>query len=175
MDLNEKLQWEALPVDVQNAFQTRISKPEKVLLEPGMVIYKLNDFNTLHPVGNKAISPWWSPYQEYRHDSGFENRVKIAEASGVSIQEWIRLTSAIKENWNSLKYLLVVELKVPVYGFFSGFSSMPRLDVKQQSKRLDFERASSISQSLPGGSTQFYIPNLDADMVNIVRFEELKN
>jgi hypothetical protein len=159
MDLNEKLQWEALPVDVQNAFQTRISKPEKVLLEPGMVIYKLNDFNTLHPVGNKAISPWWSPYQEY----------------SVSIQEWIRLTSAIKENWNSLKYLLVVELKVPVYGFFSGFSSMPRLDVKQQSKRLDFERASSISQSLPGGSTQFYIPNLDADMVNIVRFEELKN
>lgn len=56
----------------------------------------------------------------------------LAQQNGVSLREWGRLTSAVKEEWNSLAYLLTIELAEPKGG----------------------------SQGLPGGGTQFYIPNL---------------
>ena len=86
--------------------------------------------------------------------------MSIAEKNGVSFREWGRLTSVIKENWSSLDWLLTIELKVPVYAWFGGFKGMSRIDAGEQSRRNAAIEAKGGSRNLPGGGTQFYIPNL---------------
>ena len=120
MSLNVHVNWPQLPEFVRNAFQTKFGMPTKDLLAPGTVLYKFNDFQTLHGPGNNNLSPWWSPYLPYKHDAGWEQKMRIAVANGISVREWGRLTSAVKENWNSLQYLLVITLNEPVYGFLVG-------------------------------------------------------
>ena len=48
MSLNVHVNWQELPEFVRNAFQTKFGMPTKDLLEPGTVLYKFNDFQTLH-------------------------------------------------------------------------------------------------------------------------------
>jgi hypothetical protein len=91
-------------------------------------------------------------------------RRKTAETIGVTVREWGRLTSAVKENWNSLRYLLVITLAEDVYGFFGGFASMGRIDPGSTSK-VKAGEGRGAGGRLPGGGTQFYIPNLTADHV----------
>jgi hypothetical protein len=147
--------------------------PTRDRLDPGDVLYKFNDFPTLHAPGNPALSPWWSPYDPYKHDGGWEQRAKLAKANGVSVREWGRLTSAIKENWNSLSYLLIITLRVAVYGWFGGFKQMARIDSGAGSLMAAGE-AKGRSKNLPGGGNQFYIPNLTADHVSKWKVEDLR-
>lgn len=170
--LNESVAWMDLPDFVRAAFQTKFGTPTKDLLQAGTVLYKFNDFQTLHGPSNTNLSPWWSPYHAYKHDAGWEQKAKIAKANGVSVREWGRLTSAVKENWNSLNYLLVITLKVAAYGFFGGFSSMLRIDAGAASK-VGAGEGRGGSKSLPGGATQIYIPSLTADHVSRWRVEDL--
>jgi hypothetical protein len=172
MILNQDVQFGGLPPYVQAAFQTKISTPTKDLIPMGMRLYKFNDFMTLHGPDNNNLSPWWSPYEPYKHDAGWEQKVKIARANGISVREWGRLTSAVKENWNSLSFLLEITLKVPVFGFFGGFAQMERIDAGTKSK-MGIGEGKGQSKSLPGGATQFYIPNLTADHVTTWRVTPL--
>jgi hypothetical protein len=174
MELNTDVAWSDLPDFVRGAFQTKFGMPQKVLLPAGMILYKFNDFMTLHGPTSNALSPWWSPYDSYRHDAGWEQKARIAKANGVSVREWGRLTSAVKENWNSLRYLLVITLKEPVHCFFGGFSQMARIDPGAASKVAGGEQRGA-SKNLPGGATQFYIPNLTADHVSGWRIEDLSH
>jgi hypothetical protein len=164
MILNQNETFGGLPIFVQQAFQTKISTPTKDFLPAGIKLYKFNDFSTLHGPSNNNLSPWWSPYNEYKHDAGWHQKIKMAKANGISVREWGRLTSAVKENWNSLSFLLEITLKVPVYGFFGGFAQMQRIDAGSSSKMAAGEKKGG-SKNLPGGATQFYIPNLTADHV----------
>lgn len=172
MELNSNVDWKDLPDFVRSAFQTKFGMPTKDKLDAGTVLYKFNDFQSLHGPSNNSLSPWWSPYDGYKHDAGWEQKKRIAQANGVSVREWGRLTSAVKENWNSLNYLLVIILKVPVYGFFGGFTQMVRVDPGAASKMKPGE-LKGASKNLPGGATQFYIPNLTADHVSTWRIEDL--
>ena len=119
---------------VADAFKLKYA--EKVLLTVGTKLYKFNDFSSPTPPGSKILSPWWSPYDDYRHDAGWEERKKLAKLLGVSIRELGRVTSAVKENWNSLQYLLIITLSQAVYAFFGDFAQMPRQDAGTVSKRV---------------------------------------
>ncbi|PML16963.1 hypothetical protein BCT76_04405 [Vibrio tasmaniensis] len=44
--------------------------------------------------------------------------------------------------------------------WFGGFKGMDRIDAGSQSKRNTALEMRGNSQGLPGGATQFYIPNL---------------
>ena len=68
------------------------------------------------------------------------------------------------EDWNSLAYIFELELKVPVYGWFGGFKGMLRSGGGASKRDKIIEKAGS-SRGLPGGATQFYIPNLTLGMV----------
>ncbi len=172
MPLNENLTWSevgAIKTDsgtVSQAFQLAFGDPTKELLRPGTSLYKFNSGEFLVrrdqlPLRDESLlSPWWSPTHAFKHDAGLVQRQKIADANGVSFREWGRLTSVIKENWSSLDFLLTIVLKVEVYGWFGGFKSMARLDQGQTSWRDATKEARGRSASLPGGGTQFYIPNL---------------
>jgi hypothetical protein len=173
MALNENETWMGQPQFVRDAFQTKFAMPTKDLLREGMILYKFNDFKSLHAPGDPRLSAWWSPYLIYKHDAGWDQKEKMAKANGISVREWGRLTSAVKENWNSLSYLLIITLKVPVYGFFGGFAKMARIDAGATSKVVAGEGRGS--KNLPGGATQFYIPNLTADHVSKWHVEDLFN
>ncbi|QDT14420.1 hypothetical protein [Alienimonas californiensis] len=183
MALNEELSWTDVGAistggggHVRDAFQTAFGDPTKELLPAGMSIYKFNAFSSLAPppvTDDSPLSPWWSPTQPFKHDAGYAQRLSIAEANGVSMREWGRLTSCIKENWSSLDFLLTVELKVPVYAWFGGFKGMARLDPGETSRRNAKLEARGRSTGLPGGGTQFYIPNLTVGHVRNPSFEPL--
>ncbi|MCA9011802.1 MAG: hypothetical protein KDB01_18740 [Planctomycetaceae bacterium] len=174
MNLNQNVSWMDLPEFVRSAFQTKFTMPTKDILQSGTVLYKFNDFPTLHGPSNSNLSPWWSPYAPYKHDAGWEQKLRMAKSNGVSVREWGRLTSAVKENWNSLNYLLVITLGVPAYGFFGGFAQMERIDPGTTSKMGGGERKGG-SKNLPGGATQLYIPNLTADHVSSWKVQDLSN
>ena len=58
-----------------------------------------------------------------------------AQAIADSFRQWgallevARLTSVVKENWNSLRYIVAIELVQPIFAFFGGFGSLPRIDM----------------------------------------------
>ena len=172
MPLNEELSWTevgALPTGsgcVRDAFQLAFGDPTKELLPSGMSLYKFNGTCTLHGASATEVtdatglSPWWSSTYAFKHDAGLAQRMSIAEQNGVSFREWGRLTSVIKENWSSLAWLLTIELKVAVYAWFGGFKGLSRIDGDQDSLRDAAKEATGGSANLPGGGTQFYIPNL---------------
>lgn len=172
MPLNEEINWDSLEDHERDAFQTKISKPEKVKIEAGTTLYKFNGYKALTAPGKNTLSPWWSPYHAYRHDAGYLQKLQIAKANGVSIREWGRVTSAIKENWNSLNYLLVIILNIEVYGFFGGHRQMERKDAGKPSRALSGEMRGA-GKNLPGGANQFFIPNLTTEHVNNWRVEDL--
>lgn len=171
MALNEELSWAevgAIVTDprsggkVADAFQLMFGEPTKDLLPAGMRVYKFNSYPSISPSdpppADFAMSPWWTSVKPYKHDGGLVQKLKMAELNGVSAREWGRLTSVIKEGWNSLEYILEIQLANPVYGWFGGFKGMAR-GGGAGSKR-DAAIEASGSTKLPGGGTQFYIPNL---------------
>lgn len=177
MPINENLSWGEVGAistggdnHVRDAFKGGMA--EKVLLPAGFELYKFNEYNTLAPPGAPMISPWWSPYDPYKHDGGWVQRKKLASHLGVSTREFGRVTSAVKENWNSLSYLLVIVLGHATYAYFGGFAQMARIDAGQSSKRKGGE-ARGGTKNLPGGGTQFYIPNLTPQDVSSWRVESL--
>lgn len=186
MPLNENLSWGEVGAiktgaggSVRDAFKSKHA--EKVPLLPGTKLYKFNDFNSPTRPGSKELSPWWSPYDDYRHDGGWEQRKKLAALLGVSIRELGRVTSAVKENWNSLQYLLVITLSAHVYAFFGGFAQMPRIDQGAASKVVAasagggsfIAEGRGATANLPGGGTQFYIPNLTTGEISTWYVESL--
>ena len=144
-----------------------------MLLAPTFKLYKFNEYKTLTAPDSKSVSPWWSPYDAYEWDAGWEERKKLAAQLKVSLRELGRVTSAIKENWNSLEYVLVVTLQQDAYGYFGGFAQMCRIDEGKDSKRNPDIEAKGGTKNLPGGGTQFYIPNLTSDDVTLVSVELL--
>jgi hypothetical protein len=178
MVINEKTTWEEVGSTstggngrVRDAFKNGTAK--KVLLAPTFKLYKFNEHRTLTAPDSKSVSPWWSPYEAYEWDAGWNERKKLAAHLHVNIRELGRVTSAIKENWNSLSYVLVIEVKPAVYGYFGGFAQMTRIDAEQASKRDANIEAKGSTKNLPGGGTQFYIPNLSTDDVTLVNVELL--
>ena len=176
MALNEAMSWaevgkivtdKSTGATVADAFQLMFGEPTKDLLPAGMRIYKFNSECSVVPArfgGDAALSPdspmspWWTASLPYKHDGGLVQKLKIAEANGVSAREWGRLTSVIKEDWNSLSFILEIELAEPVYGWFGGFKGMKRSGGGASMR--DSSKEKSGGGSLPGGGTQFYIPNM---------------
>jgi len=168
--LNEQLDWAQVGrivtdastgATVADAFQLSFGEPTKDLISPGTRIYKFNGFPTPAQTQNddEPISPWWSPTGPYKHDGGLAQKIKVAKANGVSTREWGRLTSVVKEDWNSLAFIFEMELRVPVFGWFGGFKGMDRSGGGTTRRDATVE-AAGPSAGLPGGATQFYIPNL---------------
>jgi hypothetical protein len=177
LPINENLSWAEVgatktgaDTHVRDAFKG--GSADKVLLPAGFELYKFNEYNSLAPPGATSISPWWSPYEPYKHDGGWDQRKKLAAHLGVSIREFGRVTSAIKENWNSPSYLMIIALGHATYAYFGGFAQMARIDAGQASKRKAGE-ARGATKNLPGGGTQFYIPNLTPQDVSSWRCQPL--
>ena len=180
MALNQELEWAqvgAISTDsgtVKEAF--RSGHAEKTLLKRSTVLYKFNNNESLTGYQGK-ISEWWQPYQPLFHDAGWLQKLEMAKHFGISVREWGRVTSAVKENWNSLEHLLVITLDTDVYGWFGGYTKMVRIDPGEKSKRnlhsSGEDRGSGAN--LPGGGTQLYVPNLKLNHIANWHTESLKD
>lgn len=175
--------------------------PERVLIPAGTRLYKFNTTrdlfipNSAESRNEKPISAWWSPYHAYRHDPGWLQKRAMAQHFKVSIREYGRNTSAIKEDWNTLSWLGMITLKVSAWALFGGFAAMDRRTghadnlLKQASK--PYAKASYLdaikeaggnrlekkgtTNRLPGGGSQFYIPNLYLSHIENYKVEPMVN
>lgn len=180
MALNQELEWAQVGAistgsgTVKDAFLS--GHAEKTLLERGTVLYKFNNDESLTGYQGK-ISEWWQPYQPLFHDAGWLQKLEMAKHFKISVREWGRVTSAVKENWNSLEHLLVITLDQDVYGWFGGYTQMARLDTGKDSKRnLNASgEGRGAGANLPGGGTQLFIPNLQPSYIANWRTESLKD
>lgn len=143
---------------IREAFKNGTAK--KVQLTTKIKLYKFNNDDKLSVSKTGKVSPWWSPYNAYEWDAGWEERKKLAAHLKVNIRELGRVTSAVKENWSSLSHILVINLIAGAYGYFGGFAQMCRIDQEMASKRDPKIEAKGDTKNLPGGGTQFYIPHL---------------
>jgi hypothetical protein len=104
------------------------------------------------------MSQSWTASLPFKHDGGLVQKLKMAEENGVSEREWGRLTSAVKEDWNSLAFLLEIKSAEPVYGWFGGFKGIGRKGAGASQSGSAVEKLGKGNRS--GGGTQPYIPNL---------------
>ncbi len=178
--LNINLTWEEIrnigigQATIEDFFNTSFGAPQKVLLPKGFKLYKLSDriidYNSL--TIETFISPWWTPYDAFLDHPGYLSNMSIANANGISLREWVRLTCAVQENWSSLRYLQIVTLEKPVYAWYGSTKGVPRISTDSLSKRDSKAEKSGFTKRLPGGSKQLYIPNLTPDYITSCEHKE---
>jgi len=178
---------------VRNAFL----EPQMVCLPAKTKLYKFNTYAGLLPDSRGHVTGWWSPYDAYDVDPGWNIKRNMARTLGVSIREWGRVTSAITEGWNSAEYLVVITLKVHIWAAYGRFKHQPRGEVhSQDSKRIthatvgkaQFEPGKGETAlpyrhirpegrgrtlNLPGGGRQFFVPNLKPEYYTGLRSQSL--
>jgi hypothetical protein len=162
--LNDLDVWAKQPAYVKQAFKRGVGS--KVKLDEGMRLCKLGHFPTLAPPDTTKLSEWWSPFDAYMYDPGFDFRYLMAARLSVSIRELSRVVVAVKENWNSLSYLLVISLNQPVYAFFGGVAGQVRIDPGAGTKLKEGEERGR--GGLAGNGVQFYIPGLTLDHASLI-------
>jgi len=155
---------------ILDCFQTIFGDPTKDTLDKGTQLFKFNNFPSIsqyvHP--DTRISEWWMPCAPYKHDAGLAQKIQMAKDMKVSLHEWGRITSAIKEDWNSMEYILTIELSDPVVAWFGGYKAMDRKGLCMKSKLIPEHEQRGIGNKLPGGGTQFFIPGIQLKNVRVV-------
>ena len=161
-------------------------------ISAGSRLYKFNGFSAFPRPGagpNEAVSPWWSPYGEFEiqgmgRDTGYGAKVKTAREKGVSLREWARHTSAVKEDWNTLQWVVFIKLRTTIIGYWGGIEAQDRSHLNRQPnedlraffRRCGMEENSgyfSGSTNLPGGVSQFYIPGLTPEHFQVISIQDL--
>ena len=165
MYLNDENTWEEV-----GSYDPKTNKPSKTgayirdcfkngtaqkrLLDTSLKLYKFSDGDKLTRPDSNEVSPWWSPYDAWEWDAGWEERKKLAAQLKVNTRELGRVTSAIKENWSSLSHVLVIHLNNGAYGYFGGFAQMCRIDEGKDSKREPNIEGNGDTKNLPGGGSR---------------------
>jgi hypothetical protein len=157
MVLNENLRFDSVDPTVKRAF---LRVPERVLLATGVELYKWTDLEWTDPKYDSymgTITPWWSFVKSTRLPSGaVADGYRVSEERagriGRTHREFARARAAISGEFsNALTNLLVVQLRVPAWGFVGQASGQP--EFVRWRKELSHVL-------LIGGAWQVYVPNL---------------
>jgi hypothetical protein len=155
MILNETLEFSSAPQTVKKAF---LGMPDKLLLRPGRKLFKWTEFPL---VGDHGVTPWWLFAAPTRLPSGavadgFRRSEDLAHRLGVSHSSYQKVRSAVSGKFrNSMRYLLLVEITAPVWGFAGKASGQLEFSDEQE-----FNDPSLKKVYLLGGSVQLWVPNL---------------
>ena len=172
--INQNLSWLEVGAMVVGGRPVRDAflDARMVRLPVGTKLYKFNTYSSLQAdekTGN--VTPWWSPYNAYDVDPGWQVKLSMARNLNLSIRELGRVTSAITETWNSLEYCVTIMLKVDMYVAYGRFKQQARHGVRTVEPK-SIKRApeghvgyfqperQGKTANLPGGGRQFFIPNL---------------
>jgi hypothetical protein len=162
MILNQDVDFADAAQEVKTAF---LRHPEKMRLNAGTHLYKFTD-RPLVP--GRPVTPWWFPVEQVRLPSGaiaegFRTSEERARRIHRSHREYARARAAISERFgNSMTNLLIVALKVPVWGFAGIAGGQPQFPEEQ----VDAQNVILI-----GGAHQLWIPGLgysDVRQVSVI-------
>ena len=172
--INQNLSWLEVGAMIVHGRPVRAAflDARMVRLPAGTKLYKFNTDPTLYAdkkTGN--VTPWWSPYNAYDVDPGWQFKLSMARNLNVSIRELGRVTSAIPEKWNNLKYRVTITLKVDMFVAYGRFKQQARHEARtvgpEPIKHAPKSHIGSFqpegqgkTANLPGGGRQFFIPNL---------------
>ncbi|MBS0395729.1 MAG: hypothetical protein JSR54_13995 [Proteobacteria bacterium] len=134
-------------------------RPRLALLRAGTRLYRFNDLPHMVPGRDGFLSGWWSPTDPYAQDPGLAQRKHMARHFRVSLREYGRLTSAINECWGSLAWIIHAQLQRDVEAAFGEFASQTRVGAGDSKRDMAVEHRGAPAR-LPGGGTQFYLPQL---------------
>jgi hypothetical protein len=149
MPINEKLAFSDATTDAKEAF---LGIPDKVFLPPATKLYKWTDYEL---VGPKGITPWWCYVKRTTLPGGlvaegFRDSETAARRIGSNHRTYQQIRTAVSERFdNNLNNLLLIELKIGVWGFAGRASGQP-----------EFKNPSLANVYLIGGKCQLWIPNL---------------
>ena len=159
--LNAGLNWEQLEQSDRDAFR---GIGQKVILRAGFRLYK---FTAADIESRFGVTPWWSPLGSYLWDAGLESRLKLARHLGETPEDFTRVVAAVRTNWNALTHILTAILLKDVYGFWGQIGWQPKFGDQTLEHMRSFDKVleeltgrSPQRIGLPGGGSQFFIPNL---------------
>lgn len=130
--------------------------PEKILLPRGKRLFKLS---TYHPInsrrGGEVTEYWADQYASLKGDWGWDGLQRMVNHLNVSEKELVRLSSAIKLEWNDLDWVWFVELKEDVYGWHGHTANQ--------------HKTGDRGVRLTGMNMQYLIPNLAGWHISVLR------
>lgn len=136
-EINADTSLNDLPAYVRKSFRGSI---KKIRLKPGMKIYVLSKRRQIGEGQVEAINPWWSMYDRYKRDTGYEGRTNIAGNSGNKLLQLLKDTAAYDGKKAGGRYAVVARVRIPMWGFYG---------IIRRKGTISKERA-----------YQLYIPNL---------------
>lgn len=145
--LNWDVQFQNQHPQILRAFLGK--QVEKKLLKPRHQLYRFHSHSQLTP----PINAWWSSVEPINPlDCGLNQLIVRANRLQAEANHFARTQNAVSWNWgNSMKYLITVELRIPVYAFVGRASH----------QLVDQTAIGSQNVFFIGGGVQLWIPNLE--------------
>jgi hypothetical protein len=167
--LNAGLKWEELDRRDQDGFR---GLGEKIKLPIGYRLYKFTEARyDMKPTGR--VTPWWSPFDRFRFDTGLQARLQAARHEAVDPAAKTRAVAAVRKNWNQLTHILTARLLKEVYCFWGECGWQPfeggadietyrRFDavMKELARGAPHQTIDHKVHGFMGGASQFLIPGL---------------
>jgi hypothetical protein len=136
----------------QWALDTFKGTPTKVLLPRGKTLFKLSKYHPINTSAGGTITQFWSDWESTSEgDWGWDGLQKMSSHFNVSEKELVRVTAAVKYEWNELTYAWKIALNEPVYGWHGPARSQLRTGTVDKTGH---------DPRFPGMNMQYYIPNL---------------
>jgi len=137
------------------ALDTFKGTPLKVLLSRGKTLFKLSTYHPINTSSGGSITGFWSDCESTsKGDWGWEGLQKMSRHFKVSERELVRVTAAIKLEWNELTYAWKIVLNEPVYGWHGAAKSQ--------------YRTGDSGRKYTGMNMQYYIPNLSGWHITVL-------
>ncbi len=152
--LNQDIHFDQLPDSVRHAFSGSVGA--KVLLTAGTLLFRFS--------GHANISSWWS------EASQLSNLLLSAKASGQSLFQYIRNTTAVLRQWDSgMNNLIVGKLNRSVYAFRGTISPQNEASRYMNSQDLSsYKKRFTKPVFFGGGNGQVYINGIKEEDITII-------
>ena len=154
MALNESAE---LSADMKATFK---GDAQKVLLPAGKMLFKFSQYAPVNPASGAVTAFWSDVASSSSGDWGLEGVQKLSAHLGVSEAEMVRVTSAVKHEWNALSTAWKIMLTDSVYAWHGPAASQ--------------SRTGDSASRFPGCNMQYYIPNMTAASFSILESSPAK-
>ena len=170
-ELNADLQWAGVPEAVKRTFKG--ARMKRVRLEPGTLLFTLNQRRVLSSSGQADCPVFWSPYKPYLGDPGYAGRLELAASQRLSKVELFRAMSAYSGYRPGGRFAVVGKLRLPTWGFFGPINQTGRGGTSAKA-RGNILNIGQTSIKRPSVGYHIYIPGLsDPDFIQRVMAHDL--
>jgi hypothetical protein len=156
--LNSDVQFQTQNPQIQRAFLGK--QADKKLLKQRHLLYRFH--SKAHLIS--PITAWWSSVEPINSlDCGLNQLIVRANRLQAQLHHFARTQNAVSQNWgNSMKYLLIAELRCPAFAFVGRASH----------QLVDGTNLGSQNVYFIGGGVQLWIPNLETTHIQLLEVRD---